>query len=139
VNNFEFATEANRGYEREKIHYVNSAGYFKEFDPTIIRKIDRPFCQDVYINEIENDNYIFKLRNPLKLTIEKGIEMFTIYNDEFDLSGIGFSREEAFEDFSDFFVHDYFSFSNSPVEELSVESLQLLEQYKLIIEEILDE
>lgn len=44
MNSFEIATEANRGYKREKILYVNSAGYFKEFDPAIIRKIDRPFC-----------------------------------------------------------------------------------------------
>jgi len=73
-------------------------------------------------------------KKPLEITFEKGKELITVYNDTFNLSGIGSTREEALKDLIEFFIHDYLSYKNTPPEKLSREAKSLLQQYENVIE-----
>jgi hypothetical protein len=73
-------------------------------------------------------------KKPLKITFEKGEELITAYNEAFNLSGVGTTREEALKDLIQFFIHDYLSYKNTPPQKLSKEAKSLLRQYEDIIE-----
>ena len=89
-----------------------------------------------YILHVKNDFAQIKMdrKNPLEITFEKGEELITAYNDTFNLSGIGSTREEALKDLIEFFIHDYLSYKNTPPEKLSKEAKSLLQQYEDVID-----
>lgn len=89
-----------------------------------------------YILRLKNDFAQIKLerKNPLEITFEKGEELITAYNEKFNLSGVGSTREEALKDLIDFFIHDYLSYKNAPPEKLSPEAKLLVERYEDVIE-----
>lgn len=85
---------------------------------------------------LKNDFAEIKLKRekPLEIMFEKGEELILAYNDTFNLSGVGATREEALKDLIDFFIHDYFSYKDTPPEKLSKEAKLLLQQYEDVIE-----
>lgn len=89
-----------------------------------------------YIWRLRNDLAQIKLKRekPLEITFEKGEELITAYNEKFNLSGVGTTREEALKDLSEFFIHDYLSYKNTPPEKLSKEAKSLLLQYEDVID-----
>lgn len=85
---------------------------------------------------LRNDFAEIKLKRekPLEIMFEKGEELVLAYNDTFNLSGVGSTREEALKELIDFFIHDYFSYKDTPPEKLSKEAKLLLQQYEAVIE-----
>lgn len=89
-----------------------------------------------YILHLKNDFAQIKLerKNPLEITFEKGEELITAYNETFNLSGVGSTREEALKDLVDFFIHDYSCYRDTPPEKLSEEAKLLLREYEDMIQ-----
>jgi len=108
----------------------------KDNFPTSDKNIDLIVGRKHYIRLLKNDFAEIKLKmeKPLEIMFEKGEELVLAYNDTFNLSGVGSTREEALKDLIDFFIHDYFSYKNTPSEKLSKEAKLLLHQYEAVIE-----
>ncbi len=104
--------------------------------PTSEKEISATLGRKHYRWLIGNDSAEIKLKkeSPLEITFEKGEELITAYNDTFNLSGIGSTREEALKDLIEFFIHDYLSYRNTPHEKLSKEAKSLLQQYEDVID-----
>jgi len=108
----------------------------KDSFPTSEKEIRGVVGRKYYIRLLKNDFARIELKReePLEITFEKGEELILAHNDTFNLSGIGSTREEALQDLIDFFIHDYFSYKNTPSEKLSKEAELLLHQYEAVIE-----
>lgn len=106
--------------------------------PTSEKQIGGVAGRKHYILHLSNDlaQIELKRKNPLEISFEKGEELITAYNEKFNLSGVGSTREEALKDLIEFFIHDYLSYKNTPPEKLSKDAKSLLQQYENIIETI---
>lgn len=94
-----------------------------------------PVPEYYLIWSLESDKLRLKDNIPLTVCIKKESDLFLVFSEEFNISGTGIDKEEAAKDFIDFFIHDYFSYKNTPPEKLSPEAKKLLELYRNIVEE----
>jgi len=124
-----------------KLHNVFSAleafsKFNRNISPTREKLIINVAGRKHYILHLKNDSTQIELKreNPLEISFEKGEELVIAYNEKFNLSGIGSTREEALKDLIEFFIHDYLSYKNTPPEKLSPEAKLLLQQYEDVIE-----
>ena len=110
--------------------------FSRNISPTHEKLISRVTGRKHYILHLKNDLAQIELKreNPLEISFEKGEELITAYNEKFNLSGVGATKEEALKDLIQFFIHDYLSYKNTPPEKLSKEAKSLLHQYEDIIE-----
>ena len=88
-----------------------------------------------YVNELKSRSgrVIFSEGFLLDIELSRENGLFFFQNDKFNIFGSGSSKEEALEDFSEFFVHDYISYKETPTEDLTQDARQLLDEYKAII------
>lgn len=108
----------------------------KDNFPTSEKDISGVVGRKHFIWLLKNDFAEIKLKRekPLEIMFEKGEELILAYNDTFNLSGVGATREEALKDLIDFFIHDYFSYKDTPPDKLTKEAKLLLQQYEDVIE-----
>jgi len=108
----------------------------RNISPTSEKLISHVAGRKHYILHLWNDFAQIELKRekPLEIIFDKGEELITAYNEKFNLSGVGSTREEALKDLIEFFIHDYLSYKNTPPEKLSPEAKLLLEQYEDVIE-----
>jgi hypothetical protein len=88
-----------------------------------------------YLNELTGDEgrIVFKDDCLLEVELSKEDGLFFFQNMKFNIFGSGFTKEEALKDFSEFFIHDYFSYKNTPPEGLTQDARQLLAEYESVI------
>lgn len=67
----------------------------------------------------------------IELSTENGL--FFFQNTKLNILGSGFTKEEALKDFSEFFIHDYLSYKNTPLRDLTPDARQLLDEYESVI------
>lgn len=67
---------------------------------------------------------------PLEVMIYRGVDNIIVMNEDFNITGIGDSREEALQDFKDFFIHDYIVYLETPDEQLDDNSKAFLNNYR---------
>ena len=70
---------------------------------------------------------------PLEVMIYHGVDNIIVMNEDFNITGVGDSREEALKDFEDFFIHDYIVYLETPDEQLDDNSKALLNKYRRMI------
>ena len=71
------------------------------------------------------------LREPIEIIVD--IDEFgrlTVWNDEFGVSGIGDTKEEALAEFEELIFSDYTSLSNASEQDLTQGAKELLDKYK---------
>lgn len=99
-------------------------------------------CSQAYTR---NEHYLWSLNSnegkiilshPLEVIIYREMDSIVVDNNDFNITGIGDSREEALQDFEDFFVHDYIVYSETPEDQLDDNSKILLNKYRGIIKNI---
>jgi len=81
-------------------------------------------------------SYDYRLRKPLPIVIERGMNPNTLLigNEELNKYGVGFSKEEALKEFEDFIIADYRTLRESSPEELTEDAKELLTLYDSYIE-----
>ena len=123
LNNVTSALEAFRRFTRKIF-------------PMSEKQINHVAGRKHYIWRLRNDLAQIKLKRekPLEITFEKGEELILAYNETFNVSGAGSTREEALKDLVDFFIHDYSSYKDTLPEKLSEEAKLLLREYEDMIQ-----
>jgi len=81
-------------------------------------------------------SYDYRLRKPLPIVIERGMNPNTLLigNEELNKYGVGSSKEEALKEFEDFIIADYRTLRESSPEELTEDAKELLTLYDSYIE-----
>jgi len=81
-------------------------------------------------------SYDYRLRKPLPIVIERGMNPNTLLigNEELNKYGVGSSKEEALKEFEDFIIADYRTLRDSSPEELTEDAKELLTLYDSYIE-----
>jgi len=86
--------------------FRESKNTFSYSVPKHVSVYDKVFdIEELPINEIRNDNTILILNWPITLKMENNEEVFIVSNDDLNLHGIGFSKEDALSDFNSSFIH----------------------------------
>jgi len=88
-----------------------------------------------YLDELKSSEgkIFFKDEYILEVELSKENGLFFFQNVKFNIFGSGFTKEEALKDFSEFFIHDYLSYKNSPPKDLTQDARQLLKEYESVI------
>jgi len=104
---------------------------FPETEPAAIRVAPAKY----YVNEFRSNEGKVLLIEGFLLDIELSKEngLFFFRNDRFNIFGCGSTKEEALEDFSEFFIHDYLSYKKTSPKDLSQDAQQLLGDYESVI------
>jgi hypothetical protein len=88
-----------------------------------------------YVDELRSNEgrVIFNEGFLLDIELSKENSLFFFQNIRFNIFGHGPTKEEALKDFSEFFVHDYLSYKNTPPNNLTRDACQLLKEYESVI------
>ncbi len=86
-----------------------------------------------YLSDLKSFEGKIKLREELEVELSREDGLFFFQNYRFNIFGHGLTKEEALKDFSEFFIHDYLSYKNTPLEDLTRDARQLLGEYESAI------
>ena len=70
-------------------------------------------------NSIEADIEPYSLKKALKIEVEKKGKIFSFYNEDLNITSIGYSKSESRENFIKFLKDDYLSYMSTPDAKLS--------------------
>lgn len=104
---------------------------FPETEPAITQAIPTKY----FVNELRSSEGKVVFREGFLLDVELSKEngLFFFQNTRFNVFGSGFTKEEALKDFSEFFIHDFFSYKNTSPNDLTRDARQLLDEYESVI------
>ena len=88
-----------------------------------------------YLSELKSSEgrIIFRKDYLLEVELSKEDRLFFFQNSQFNIFGHGLTKEEALKDLSEFLIHDYLSYKNTPPENLTRDAYELLKQYESVI------
>lgn len=125
------------------LEMLSSAGAYTEFAEKF-KKQAFPETEPDKVHKTSSKYYLlglkssegkvtFKENYSLEVELSKEDGLFFFQNYKFNIFGHGLTKEEALKDFSEFFVHDYLSYRNTPPNNLTRDACQLLKEYESVI------
>ena len=89
--------------------------------------------KELFILPNETDMKPYLLMKTLKVEVEKKGEIFSFYNEDLNITSIGYSKSESHRNFIKFLKDDYLSYVNASDEHLSNGAKKLKLKYKSYI------